>query len=145
MPDFTLWLLTETIIKLAMITMIGLYFIFSNTIMYALSSMDNGADVMVIVNKKILNPLFLGCFFISGVGSLSLFFISSGVTSAAGIIFFIGTVAVTVVFNVPLNDKLKGAQKSEIKAVWKEYLSKWVVWNHVRTVSGVASGLLLCI
>ncbi|GBL05278.1 DUF1772 domain-containing protein [Glaciecola sp. KUL10] len=144
MPDFTLWLLTETIIKLAMITMIGLYFIFSNTIMYALSSIDNGADVMVLINKKILNPLFLGCFFISGVGSLSLFFISSGVTSAAGIIFFIGTVAVTVVFNVPLNDKLKGAQKSEIKAVWKEYLSKWVVWNHVRTVSGVTSGLLLC-
>jgi uncharacterized membrane protein len=144
MPDFTLWFLTETIIKLAMIMMIGLYFIFSNTIMNALSSIDNGAEVMVIINKKILNPLFLGCFFISGVGSLSLFFLSSGATSAAGIIFFIGTTAVTVVFNVPLNDKLKDAENSEIKVVWKEYLSKWGVWNNVRTISGVASGLLLC-
>ncbi|MDT0593726.1 DUF1772 domain-containing protein [Glaciecola petra] len=145
MPDFTLWYLTETIIKLAMITMIGLYFIFSNTIMHALSSVDNGAEVMVIINKKILNPLFLGCFFLSGVGSLSLFFLSSGLTSAAGIVFFIGTVAVTVVFNVPLNDKLKDAQKTEIKGVWKDYLSKWVVWNHVRTGCGVVSGLLLCL
>ena len=145
MPDITLWFLAETTIKLAMITMIGLYFIFSNTIMHALSIADNGADVMVLINKQILNPLFLGCFFISGVGSLSLFFLSSGLTSAAGIVFFIGTVAVTVVFNVPLNNKLKDASKSELRAVWKEYLSKWVIWNHVRTACGVIAGLLLCI
>lgn len=145
MPEFTLWFLLETAIKLAMITMIGLYFIFSNTIIPALSNADKGADVMVLINKKILNPLFLGCFFSSGVGSLSLFFLSSGLTSAAGIVFFIGTVAVTVVFNVPLNNKLKDASKPELSTVWNEYLSKWVIWNHVRTACGVVSGLLLCI
>lgn len=145
MPDITLWFLAETTIKLAMITMIGLYFIFSNTIMHALSISDNGADVMVLINKQILNPLFLGCFIISGFGSLSLFFLSSGLTSAAGIVFFIGTVAVTVVFNVPLNNKLKDASKSELRAVWKEYLSKWVIWNHLRTACAIIAGLLLCV
>lgn len=145
MTDFTFWLIAEAIVKLTMIIMIGLYFIFSNTIMSVLSKIDNGADLMILINKKILNPLFLSCFFISGVGSLSLFFVSSGATAASSIVFFIGTVAVTVVFNVPLNDKLKDASKSELSAVWKEYLSKWVFWNHVRTICGITSGLLLCV
>lgn len=145
MSDFTFWLIAEAIVKLTMIIMIGLYFIFSNTIMSVLSKIDNGADLMILINRKILNPLFLGCFFISGVGSLSLFFVSSGATAASSIVFFIGTVAVTVVFNVPLNDRLKDASKSELSAVWKEYLSKWVFWNHVRTICGITSGLLLCV
>ena len=145
MFDFTLLPIVETIIKLSMIIMIGLYFTFSNTVMRVLTTFENGSDVMISINREILNPIFFGCFFISGVGSLSLFFMTTGLLASAGIIFFIGTVAVTIVFNVPLNNKLKDASENQRNDVWKEYLSKWVVWNHVRTFCGIFSGLLLCI
>lgn len=145
MSDFTLFSVLETTIKLSMMTMIGQYFIFSNTVMRVLSDVENGADVMILINQKILNPLFFGYFFISGVGSLGLFFLSSDWLADAGIIFFIGTVAVTVVFNVPLNNKLKDASEQQKDIIWKEYLSEWVIWNHVRTLSGAVSGVLLCL
>ncbi len=145
MTEFTLLSIAEIIVKLTMIIMIGLYFIFSNTVMRVLSDLENGADAMVLINRHILNPLFLGCFFISGIGSLSLFFISTGLLASASIIFFVGTVVVTVVFNVPLNNKLKDASEYHRDIVWKEYLPKWVFWNHLRTVCGVVSGTLLCL
>lgn len=143
MFDLTLLSILETIIKLSMIIMIGLYFTFSNTVMRVLTNFENGSDVMVAINREILNPLFLGCFFISGVGSLSLSLMTTGLLASASIVFFIGTVAVTIVFNVPLNNKLKESSEQQRNEVWREYLYKWVIWNHVRTIFGVISGLLL--
>ena len=113
--------------------------------MRALTNFDNGVHVMIEINRIILNPVFLGCFFISGVGSFCLFFISTGLLAYAGIVFFVGTVVVTVAFNVPLNNKLKDSSEHQKSAVWHEYLSKWVIWNHVRTLCGIFSSLLLCI
>ena len=146
MSEFTFLFFIETLIKLTMIIMIGLYFIFSNTIMRVLSNVDNGANVMISINREILNPLFFGCFFISGIGSLVLVFITSTVSvSIASTIFFMGTFVITLFFNVPLNNKLKDALENQINTIWKEYLHRWVFWNHVRTFSGVVSGLLLCL
>ncbi|MBU3006135.1 anthrone oxygenase family protein [Paraglaciecola arctica] len=145
MIEFSLWALAETVIKLAMIIMIGLYFIFSNTIMGVLAHAKNGAEMMILINEKILNPIFLGVFFISGVGSLVLFIFSSGLVSTAGAVFFVGTVAVTIVYNVPLNNQLRDASAPQRATIWQAYLSKWVLWNHLRTCSGVIAGLLLCL
>ncbi|MEP1447977.1 MAG: anthrone oxygenase family protein [Paraglaciecola sp.] len=145
MIELSIWAIVEIIIKLAMIIMIGLYFIFSNTVMGVLASAEKGEEIMISINEKILNPIFLGGFFISGVGSLTLFIFSSGAISAAGAVFFVGTVAVTIVFNVPLNNKLRDAATHERATIWQEYLSKWVFWNHLRTGSGVVAGLLLCL
>ena len=145
MFDLSLWTMTEVLFKFSMYMMMGLYFIFSNTVMETLARFDNGADVMIEINKEILNPVFLSLFFVSGIGSFWLFFFSQGAIAAAGLIFFVGTVAVTVVFNVPLNDKLKNIVPNKKHALWKEYLSKWVLWNHVRTFCAAISGLLLCL
>lgn len=136
----------EALLKWSMITMVGLYFTFSNTVMKALKSMDNGADVMVEINKVILNPVFMTLFIGSGLGSAFLSLTGTGITAVSGGIFFIGTTMVTVIKNVPLNNKLLHAVDNKARQnTWTEYLNKWVFWNHVRTFSALISGFLLVV
>jgi len=65
---------------------------------------------------------------------------------AGGLIYLVGMFAVTVVFNVPLNDALAATDPAsgDAKVLWARYLSAWTLWNHVRTVaSTVASALFI--
>lgn len=130
----------------------GLYFIFSNTIIGALKAMssNHGAEAMVSINRIILNPLFYIVFFGSALSALMLIVLGdSGGVGSLGIIgasvFFVGTFLVTLVFNVPLNNKLMNASDSGsgIEDVWQEYVSHWLLWNHVRTFSSTIAIALL--
>ncbi len=134
----------EPLIQLSMIIMVGLYFIFSNTIMSSLKQFESGADVMVEINKVILNPVFMAVFWISGLGSLYLVVFAEGMLFISGVIFLVGTTLVTMVRNVPLNNRLRDSGP-EREQVWQMYLDKWVFWNHVRSVAAISSGLLLVI
>lgn len=134
----------ESLIQLSMIIMVGLYFIFSNTVMASLSKFESGADVMVEINKVILNPLFMAVFWISGLGSLYLVIVADGLLFISGLVFLVGTLLVTMVKSVPLNNQLQDAG-AEREQVWQRYLDKWVFWNHVRTVAATSSGLLLVV
>lgn len=135
--------IVEALLQLSMITMVGLYFIFSNTIMRVLSTRSDGARAMIDINRLILNPLFLACFAVSGIAGLYFFVFSSGLQSIAGLVFFIGTTLVTVVFNVPLNNKLRDSSPDTLPYVWQTYLVEWTFWNNVRTVSAIGTGLLI--
>ncbi len=145
MSEITLIAIVEALLQLSMIIMIGLYFIFSNTIMRALSKRHDGANTMIEINQQILNPIFLGCFGLSALAGLYFFLFHTGFQSLAGIVFFTGTTLVTVFFNVPLNNTLRDTPAERVSGVWQTYLVKWVFWNHVRTWCAVGSGLLLSI
>jgi hypothetical protein len=60
---------------------------------------------------------------------------------AGSLFYLVGIIAVTIIFNVPLNDALAaaGADTPEGAALWTRYLTEWTAWNHVRTVSGIAA------
>lgn len=138
--------ISEGLLKLSMMTMIGLYFIFSNTVMKSLKNMENGADVMVEINQVILNPVFMAFFILSGVASAYFTFTGEGMLRVSGGIFFIGTTLVTIIKNVPLNNELEDTIAPNSRAVfWQEYLQKWVFWNHLRTVSGITSGFFILV
>lgn len=137
--------IVEALLQLSMFLMMGLYFTFSNTLMPVLAQQSQGAETMVKINKVILNPLFLAGFAISGFAGIYTFFSFSGVQAIAGLVFFVGTTLVTVVFNVPLNDKLKDASQSSRSAIWEGYLVKWVFWNHVRTLCATIAGFMLLV
>lgn len=139
----TIWSLVEYLLQLSMLIMIGLYFIFSNTIMRALAKFESGADIMVAINKEILNPTFLMCFFISAAASAYFALFAEGFLATAGAIFFLGTFIITLFFNVPLNNKLRDFDDSNKKEIWQQYLAKWTFWNHVRTISAIVSGLFI--
>ncbi len=61
----------------------------------------------------------------------------------AGAVLGVAGAIVTVVANVPLNEGLDTADTSP--AVWQAYLSSWVAWNHVRTVTGLAAAVVTMI
>ena len=60
---------------------------------------------------------------------------------AGSLLYLIGTILVTMAFNVPLNNKLASvsANSAEGAAVWKRYLSAWTTWNDVRTAASLAA------
>jgi uncharacterized membrane protein len=134
----------EPLIQLSMIIMVGLYFTFSNTVMPSLAKFESGADVMVEINKVILNPVFIAVFWVSGLGSLYLVVTAKGLLFVGALVFLVGTTLVTIVKNVPLNNQLKeaGVERGQ---VWQRYLDKWVFWNHVRTMAAISSCLLLVV
>lgn len=50
--------------------------------------------------------------------------------------YLLGSIGLTMVFNVPLNNRLAkaGPESAEGAAIWSHYLSVWTAWNHLRTV-----------
>lgn len=129
----------------------GLYFIFSNTVMDALAKLkpNEGIAAMQSINRVIQNPLFFLVFFGTAVTSLfiliSLFWSwdepGSGYLLLGSLLYLIGTILVTIVFNVPRNNALDRVEpeSKEAEILWGKYLREWTFWNHVRTVACVLS------
>jgi uncharacterized membrane protein len=57
------------------------------------------------------------------------------------VLYVVGTVLVTIVCNVPLNDVLAAvdAKSAEGASLWSRYLTSWIAWNHVRTGAALAA------
>lgn len=133
----------------------GLLFAFSNFIMRALAELqhEHGMFAMQQINEKIINSLFL--FFFLGtpllcltIGVYSLFHMSDprNILLFAGAFgYIIGPFGITIMFNVPLNNKLAAVQPDEGVEIWTTYQLKWQRWNHVRTYIGLVSVVLLCL
>lgn len=56
-------------------------------------------------------------------------------------VYLIGTIGVTVAFNVPRNDALAAvdADSSRGAAEWGQFVPGWTAWNTVRTVAALAA------
>ena len=132
----------------------GLFFVFSNTIMAAFGKLPptNGIAAMNSINATILNGAFLAVFM--GTAALSVALLvgwlfgwmpSGGTFALAGaLVYLIGIIGVTMVFNVPMNNALAAVQADSPEGahLWQDYLARWTMWNHVRTVAGVAGSAL---
>jgi uncharacterized membrane protein len=129
----------------------GFFLAFSATVMWALERQPSPAGIaaMQTINVVVLNPIFLGVFFGTAILSLVLDIVAlvrwlepgSGYLLAGSLLYFVGTFLVTLVFNVPLNNRLAAVNpdSTEGKAVWTHYLRVWTAWNHVRTVAPLAA------
>lgn len=131
--------------------MAGFFFTFSNTVMQALARQPQpaGMKAMQAINVTVLNPLFFAVFFgtallaavlavlalIDWIPAQSLFLL------VAGLAYVAGTLAVTLVFNVPMNEALAKADPASAAGadLWRDYLSRWVFWNHVRSIASLVS------
>ncbi len=129
----------------------GIFFAFSNFIMRALGQLpgNQGISAMKAINVTVLNPWFFLAFFGTGVVCLPVAFLALG--SAAGThrayllaacaLYLFGCVLVTMAFNVPLNNRLASTEpdSSGAEALWGHYLSRWTLWNTVRTAASLAA------
>jgi len=132
----------------------GIFFAFSSFLMKSLARLPTaeGIGAMQSINVVVLNASFLGVFMGTvalSLGAGGLAFVGWGRPFApfflGGALFYlVGTFLVTGLGNVPLNDQLAAVTAAEPAArdVWEHYLSRWTMWNHVRTAAAMVAALL---
>jgi uncharacterized membrane protein len=115
----------------------GIFFAFSVFVMRALGRLPptGGIAAMQSINVAVLN---LAAFFGMAVLSLALAVValvgwSLPYLLAGSLLYLVGTILVTIVFNVPLNNRLASVTPdgAEAASLWTRYLSTWAAWNHV--------------
>ncbi|MDG1482607.1 MAG: DUF1772 domain-containing protein [Myxococcota bacterium] len=130
----------------------GMMLAFSAGTMRGLSRLPEAEAVraMQAINVSVINPLFLGVF----IGTGPLLVALSGIDLyggspnryllAATLVYVVGVVAVTILGNVPLNDRLAAVDTTTMgPGTWDGYAGAWLRYNHTRALAGaVASGLL---
>lgn len=131
----------------------GVFFAFSTFVMKALAQLpaSQGIAAMQRINVVVLNPWFLGAFMGTAVlaaGCVAVSFLPwtplrSPLLLAAGLLYIVGTLFVTIAFNAPRNERLArlSNESSEGSAYWPVYVREWSRWNHVRTAASVASAV----
>jgi len=67
----------------------------------------------------------------------------AGFGVAAGLLYALGSFGVTMVFNVPRNNRLArlDAASPDAAAYWPVYVREWSFWNHVRAAAALAAAL----
>ena len=132
----------------------GVFFAFSSFVMKALARLPSSAGIatMQSINVVVITPSFLGAFMgtaVLSLGVIGLALVSRNHPSAmfflAGAAFYlVGTFLVTLLGNVPLNDRLAAMSATDPAAndLWEHYLDRWTMWNHVRTAAATVAALL---
>jgi uncharacterized membrane protein len=132
----------------------GFFFAFSVCVMSALGKIPAAQAVaaMQSINIVVINPWFLLAFFGTAVACLAA--IATALAHwddpralywlAAGILYLVGTILVTMRLNVPLNNALAAHAPASPEAakLWVHYLSRWTMWNHVRMGAALMSAVL---
>jgi uncharacterized membrane protein len=131
----------------------GLFFAFSNFVMQGLGRIApaQGIAAMQSINITVQNPIFFLVFF--GTALLSLALLGLGYLRwgepgilfviAGSVLYLLGAIAVTVFANVPLNRALAAIDPNAAQsaAFWSDYLSRWMMWNHVRFTTSLLAML----
>ena len=129
----------------------GIFFAFSTFIMRALARLPSvqGIAAMQSINVDVLNRWFFAAFFgtalcclVLAVSSFFRWHKPDAVYLLAGsLLYLVGTILVTILFNVPLNDGLAAVDPTSDSAgrVWTTYVRNWTAWNHVRTAAALAA------
>ncbi len=133
----------------------GVFFAFSTFVMKALERITPGSGIaaMQSINVTVINPLFLSVFLGTTTASVVLVLVAVWRWRAPGTEYLLlggsfylaGTFLVTLMFNVPRNEALAlvDSRSAEADAAWREYVSGWTRWNHVRTVAALVAAVYL--
>lgn len=115
----------------------GIFFAFSNFVMKALVRLPaaQGIAAMQSVNVVVLNKWFFAVFFGTAVVCLLLAVLSllrwhtpgAAYLLIGSMLYLVGTILVTILCNVPLNDALATVDPTSAEAgpVWTNYLKTW--------------------
>ena len=131
----------------------GVFFAFSAFVMKALHRLPPGDGIaaMQSINVAVLNPWFLGAFLGTAAACLVAFVISlfrwhqppAGYLFGGAVLYLVGCLLVTIVFNVPRNEALASVAPDDVGAAsqWTGYVSTWTAWNHVRTAASLVAAV----
>ncbi|MEL6470735.1 MAG: anthrone oxygenase family protein [Cyanobacteria bacterium J06614_10] len=125
----------------------GIFFAFSTFVMRALALQPSASGIatMQSINVTVFNPWFYSAFFGPAVACVMLAIVAlrnweqpGAIYLLAGsLLYLIGTIGVTGLGNVPLNDALAIMRPASAEGaqLWSRYLTDWTLWNHVRTAA----------
>jgi uncharacterized membrane protein len=149
-----IWSIATILAALGSAIIGGIFFAFSTFIMAALAARPpaEGMAAMVSINRVILRSLFMLTFFGTALLSVALAvhaLVAWGPGSAwllgGAFAYLVLSITLTMVFNVPLNDAIDRADPAaDNQALWADYVERWTLWNHVRTIASfAAAGLFI--
>ncbi|MBD2410265.1 hypothetical protein FACHB389_28170 [Nostoc calcicola FACHB-389] len=134
--------------------MAGVFFAFSTFVINALARLQpmQGIAAMQSINITAINPLFMTVLFGTAAACIVLLVFSvlkwhqpGAVYLLVGsLLYLVGTLGVTIVCNVPLNDALAKVEPGSTIAVnlWSSYLTNWTIWNHIRAAAALVAAAL---
>ena len=135
----------------------GVFLTFSDFVMKSLAATQGpgGIEAMQIINRKVMPTFFmvllLGMSALAPLLGLYAYMAvpapASGWIIAGCLAYVFGVFLVTVMFNVPMNQRLEGLDNTtaEAAAYWQHYVPRWSVWNHIRTAASGAAAVCLLI
>lgn len=133
----------------------GVFFAFSGFVMKALARLTppHGIAAMQSINVIAVTPPLMIALFGAALVCVVLAMSSLLERNAPGanarlagcLLYLVGTVGVTIAFNVPRNNALAAvdADSAAGAAEWAQYVPSWTAWNTVRTVAALAAALSL--
>ncbi|MEM7472207.1 MAG: anthrone oxygenase family protein [Pseudomonadota bacterium] len=155
MSPFVFFLLQASIVAYAFVG--GVFLAFSDFIMRSLAHTGGvgGVEAMQVINREVFRWIFMALFL--GMAAVSAFVVIYALSNLAGgaqvlilsgaLVYLFGCFAVTVLFNVPMNEALAGMDVTSdaTRDYWTgTYLPRWTAWNTVRTIAcAVSAGLML--
>ena len=135
----------------------GVFFSFSSFVMKALARLPpaQGIAAMNSINVFAVTPVFMTALFGTAVMCLIVAVMTLFTWETPGasfrfmgaVLYLVGTILVTIVFNVPRNNALAAVNPDGADGIrlWSEYLSTWTAWNHARAASAFTASALLTI
>ena len=130
----------------------GFFFAWTATVIPGTKELtDNGyLETMQSINKKIINPVFFIIFFGPSIllTHQAINFNLSSITAAACYIF--GAIGVTIVKNVPMNNKIENSDLNKLSDYEKTELRRWYepawnMWHYIRTLFSLIAFILVTI
>ena len=132
----------------------GVFFAFSSFVMKSLARLPSaeGIAAMQSINIVVLNRSLLGAFM--GTAAIALLLIvlalaqwdtgASPYLLAGATLYLVGTFSLTLIGNVPLNDRLAAVVAPDASAVpvWEHYLERWTLFNTLRTAAAIAAAAM---
>jgi uncharacterized membrane protein len=134
----------------------GVFFAFSTFVMQALARIPapQGIAAMQAINITAVTFVFMTALFGTALGCLALagaaiFAVDRSLESvellSGAALYLCGVIGVTIAANVPRNDALARLSPDAPGAehAWKDYVTTWTAWNHVRTLCAIAAAVAL--
>jgi uncharacterized membrane protein len=102
---------------------------------------------MQSINITVINPLFMTvllgtasvCALLAVYSLASLHLPGTWYLLAGSLLYLVGALATTMMFNVPLNDALARVDPASADGakLWTKYLTSWLFWNHLRAMGSI--------
>lgn len=135
----------------------GVFFAFSTFVMRSLAKLSApmGIAAMQSINVVAISPAFMAALFGTAAACVAVSIAalvawdepSTGYLLAGSVLYLVGTIAVTMAYNVPRNDALAELRPDGADAAsdWDRYVAEWTAWNHVRAAAALAAAALLTV